>query len=93
MGDTRVQRYGTSPHMVQISRKIHVPRGIFGGFWILAVQQIKYDVFEACNLHKWDAQWFIGKTISTMIGGTSQLLSVYDLNFNIYVLVFLMLYY
>ncbi|KAL3849485.1 hypothetical protein ACJIZ3_011367 [Penstemon smallii] len=88
MGDTRVQRYGTSPHMVQISRKIHVPRGIFGGFWILAVQQIKYDVFEACNLHKWER-----KTISTMIGGTSQLLSVYDLNFNIYVLVFLMLYY
>ncbi|KAL3849477.1 hypothetical protein ACJIZ3_011359 [Penstemon smallii] len=88
MGDTRVQRYGTSPHMVQISRKIHVPRGIFGGFWILAVQQIKYDVFEACNLHKWEC-----KTISPMIGGASQLLSVYDLNFNIYVLVFLMLYY
>ncbi|KAL3831010.1 hypothetical protein ACJIZ3_019812 [Penstemon smallii] len=76
MGDTGVQRYATSPYMVQVSQKILVPRGIFGGFWILAVQQIKYDVFEACNLHKWER-----KTISTMIGGTSQLLSVYDLNF------------
>ncbi|KAL3831095.1 hypothetical protein ACJIZ3_019897 [Penstemon smallii] len=73
MGGTGVK---TSPYMVQISRKTHVPRGICGGFWNLAVQSVKYDVFEACNLHKWER-----KTISTMIGGTSQLRSVYALNF------------